>query len=101
MRRAGIARQGAREARADEAGREPGELPTWVWVAGLLATGVFCTAVLSPLLGMKVYEPIAAIVLALLVAVLAVRALGETDLVRYLFSPQQLMMPRSLCASLV
>jgi len=35
---------------------------------------------MTPLLHMRVYEPIAAVVLALLVAVLAVRALGQTDL---------------------
>lgn len=33
------------------------------------------------MLHMKPYEPITAVALALLVAVLAVRALGETDLV--------------------
>ena len=56
-------------------------LPTWVWIVGLLVSAVFCTAVLTPMLHMKVYEPIAAVALALLVAVLAVRALGQTDLV--------------------
>lgn len=65
-------------------------LPTWVWVAGLLTSGIFCTAVLTPMLHMKVYEPIAAVALALLVAVLAVRALGQTDLVRS---------PSSICGS--
>ena len=56
-------------------------IPTWVWLAGLAVSAIFCTAALSPLLHMKVYEPIAAVILALLVAVLAVRALGQTDLV--------------------
>ena len=56
-------------------------IPTWVWVVGLSVSAIFCTAVLAPLLHMKIYEPIAAVVLALLVAVLAVRALGQTDLV--------------------
>lgn len=32
------------------------------------------------MMGMPLYEPLAAVILALLVAVLAVRALGETDL---------------------
>ena len=50
------------------------------WVAGLVASAAFCTAVLVPMMGMPLYEPLAAVVLALLVAVLAVRALGETDL---------------------
>ena len=50
------------------------------WVAGLVASAAFCTAVLVPMMHMPLYEPLAAVVLALLVAVLAVRALGETDL---------------------
>ena len=58
-----------------------GRLPTYVWIVGLILAGAFCTAVLSPMLHMKFYEPIAAVVLSLFVAVLAVRALGETDLV--------------------
>jgi hypothetical protein len=33
------------------------------------------------MLGMSPYQPIAAVILALFVSVLAVRALGETDLV--------------------
>lgn len=61
-------------------------IPTVVWVAGLLASTVFCTAVLSPMLHMKAYEPAIAVILALLVAVLAVRALGETDLVKIFFT---------------
>ena len=61
--------------------RDIGRLPSWVWVGGLICSGIFCTAVLTPMLKMKVYEPIAAVVLALLIAILAVRALGETDLV--------------------
>ncbi len=36
--------------------------------------------VMVPLLGMRLYEPVAAVAVALLVAVLAVRALGQTDL---------------------
>ena len=56
-------------------------IPTWVWLLGLAASGIFCTAALAPMLHMKIYEPIAAVILALLVAVLAVRALGQTDLV--------------------
>ena len=57
-------------------------IPTYIWVGGLALSGAFCTAVLSPMLDMRPYEPMVAMVLALLVAVLAVRALGETDLVR-------------------
>lgn len=61
--------------------KDEGRLPSWIWVGGLVCSGGFCTAVLSPMLNMKVYEPIAAVMLALLIAILAVRALGETDLV--------------------
>eukprot|EP00803_Ostreobium_quekettii_P003250 evm.model.scf_709EXC.8 EVM.evm.TU.scf_709EXC.8 scf_709EXC:60379-67519(-) len=57
-----------------------GDIPTSWWVGGLLAATVLCTAVVSPMFSMAVYEPIVAVLLALLVAVLAVRALGETDL---------------------
>ena len=49
-------------------------------MGGLVLSAAFCTAVMTPLLHMRVYEPLAAVVLALLVAVLAVRALGQTDL---------------------
>ena len=56
------------------------EIPTWWWVGGLCVSAVFCTCVLSPMLGLPAYEPLAAIILAVFVAVLAVRALGETDL---------------------
>ena len=45
-----------------------------------MLSAAFCTGVMTPLLHMRVYEPLAAVVLALLVAVLAVRALGQTDL---------------------
>lgn len=64
-------------------------IPTWVWLVGLAISAIFCTAALSPLLHMKVYEPIAAVVLALLVAVLAVRALGQTDLVGLIISAHE------------
>jgi hypothetical protein len=50
------------------------------WAGGLAASSVACTAVLAPMLGLRWYEPLAAVALALLVAVLAVRALGQTDL---------------------
>ena len=49
-------------------------------MAGLAASAALATAVLSPMFGLPVLEPLAAVALALFVAVLAVRALGETDL---------------------
>lgn len=61
-------------------GRPCRTISTYWWVGGLVLSAAFCTAVMTPLLHMRVYEPLAAVVLALLVAVLAVRALGQTDL---------------------
>ena len=55
-------------------------IPASWWAGGLAASAAACTAVLAPMLGLRWYEPLAAVVLALLVAVLAVRALGQTDL---------------------
>lgn len=49
-------------------------------MGGLAASTVLCTAVMAPMLGLRLYEPAAAVAVALLVAVLAVRALGQTDL---------------------
>lgn len=59
---------------------EIGRIPNWWWMGGLAASAVFCTAVLSPMLHLPWFHPVAALILALLVAVLAVRALGQTDL---------------------
>lgn len=56
------------------------QVPTSFWVVGLIASIALCTAIMSPIMHMPVYEPIAASALAVLVAILAVRALGETDL---------------------
>lgn len=76
-------RRGASRLHGSEEERDaPGRgIPTYVWVAGLVLSTVVCTGVLSPMLRMPVFQPIAAVAIALLVAVLAVRALGETDLV--------------------
>lgn len=83
-------RQAGAQPRSSDAEDLPGRgIPTWVWVAGLGASAALCTAVLSPLLKMAVWQPLAAVAVALLVAVLAVRALGETDLVRLLLPQKQ------------
>ncbi|EIE19928.1 OPT superfamily oligopeptide transporter [Coccomyxa subellipsoidea C-169] len=66
------------EAERERDGCQP--IPTSWWVGGLAASTVLCTAVMVPLLGLRLYEPAAAVAVALLVAVLAVRALGQTDL---------------------
>ncbi len=55
-------------------------IPTAWWVGGLMLSGAFCTAMLTPMLDLPVIDPLTAVGLALLVAVLAVRALGQTDL---------------------
>jgi hypothetical protein len=55
-------------------------VPTAWWVGGLAASWVLCTAILVPLLQLPLYEPLVALLLAGLVALLAVRALGQTDL---------------------
>eukprot|EP01132_Coremiostelium_polycephalum_P000385 gene385-486_t len=52
---------------------------TW-WIGGLVISSIACIAIISPLFDVKVYETGIAIILALLTSVLAVRALGETDL---------------------
>ncbi len=66
----------------DDQDHDPAEqrIPTAWWVGGLLVSGAFCTALLTPMLDLPVIDPLAAVGLALLVAVLAVRALGQTDL---------------------
>ena len=63
-----------------ESDPEEQRIPTAWWVIGLGASGLFCTALLTPMLELPIRDPLAAVGLALLVAVLAVRALGQTDL---------------------
>lgn len=80
---AGPLRTDAAEDEDDAGGRADADswmLSARFWVPGLLASTGLCTAILSPLLGMPVHEPLIAVLLALLVALLAVRALGQTDL---------------------
>ena len=50
------------------------------WLPGLLASTVLCMCVLSPPMNMPPHEPLIAVLLALLGALLAVRALGQSDL---------------------
>lgn len=56
------------------------QIPTWWWMAGMGAAVALCTAILTPLMHLPVYEPIIAAVVAILISILSVRALGETDL---------------------
>ena len=55
-------------------------VPASWWGTGLALSCALCVATSSSVFGLPVYETLVAVVLALLVAVLAVRALGETDL---------------------
>lgn len=56
------------------------QVPRSWWLTGLIVSVVLCTAILAPLFSMPVYEPLIATLIACLTSVLAVRALGETDL---------------------
>jgi len=59
----------------------PSELvPFSWWSSGLAVSCAVCAAISSAVFSLPVYESAIAVVLALLVAILAVRALGETDL---------------------
>ena len=55
-------------------------VPTGWWLSGLGAATVLCAAVLSPMFHLPVWQVVVAVGLSCLVAVLAVRALGQTDL---------------------
>lgn len=55
-------------------------IPTWAWLSGLIGSLVAATAVIGTLFPMPYWQVAVAMCLAMLVAVLAVRALGETDL---------------------
>lgn len=54
---------------------------TWkIWLPGLLITSMLSTFTLAPMFNMPPLEPALAVLFSLLVSVLAIRALGETDL---------------------
>ena len=55
-------------------------VPTSWWLAGVVGATALCAAVVSPLFGIPPYQIVVAVALSCLVAVLAVRALGQTDL---------------------
>lgn len=56
------------------------QVPREWWITGLVASALLCVCVVSPMFSMPWYEPTIAVVFSTLVSVLAVRALGETDL---------------------
>lgn len=55
-------------------------LPVWAWAGGLLACTVLAVAVLVPLAGVSPGESISAVLFSLPISIVAVRALGATDL---------------------
>ncbi|KYR00052.1 hypothetical protein DLAC_03195 [Tieghemostelium lacteum] len=55
-------------------------VPRFWWITGLVVSSIACVAIVSPLYEIKVYETAIAIIMALLTSILAVRALGVTDL---------------------
>ncbi|EFA78201.1 hypothetical protein PPL_08851 [Heterostelium album PN500] len=59
---------------------ESQQVPRKWWISGLVVSTVLCVAIVSPLFDVPVYQTFIAVVLAMLTSVLAVRALGETDL---------------------
>eukprot|EP00026_Physarum_polycephalum_P003986 Phypoly_transcript_04003.p1 GENE.Phypoly_transcript_04003~~Phypoly_transcript_04003.p1 ORF type:complete len:681 (+),score=94.37 Phypoly_transcript_04003:110-2152(+) len=56
------------------------QVPKQWWILGLIASSLLCMCTVSPMFGMPFHEPLIAVVFACLTSVLAVRALGETDL---------------------
>jgi OPT family oligopeptide transporter len=55
-------------------------VPSPWWAGGFAASLVLCVAVVSPLFGLPAWQTVVAVLLSCLVAILAVRALGQTDL---------------------
>lgn len=55
-------------------------VPRWWWMSGLLCCFAVAMAVLLPVAHMSAGEAIAALLLSLPIAVIAIRALGETDM---------------------
>ncbi|KAJ1959025.1 OPT super [Dipsacomyces acuminosporus] len=55
-------------------------VPGWVIWGGLLASTLICMGVVKAIFNVPLYDTLIAVILALPLAVIAVRALGETDL---------------------
>ncbi|KAJ1984279.1 OPT super [Dimargaris verticillata] len=55
-------------------------VPNWVVYGGLLVSSILCVVAMTILFGIPVYATILGVVLACLLSILGVRALGETDL---------------------
>lgn len=56
------------------------KFPDWIWISGIVVSIIMATGVFGYLFPMPHWQVAVAMLLAMLVAVLAVRALGETDL---------------------
>lgn len=55
-------------------------VPTKVWASGLFGSTVLCVAIVSPMFEIPVWEVTLSVLISFLIGVLAVRALGQTDL---------------------
>ena len=55
-------------------------VPTSWWLGGLCAAVVLVVAIFSPMFDLQIWQILTAVALSCLVAILAVRALGQTDL---------------------
>jgi hypothetical protein len=73
---------GPGKADADDTASDPWGwmLSVRCWGPGLLLSTAVAIAILAPMMSMPWYEPLVAVIFSLLVALLAVRALGQTDL---------------------
>ena len=56
------------------------EVPAVVWLPGLFLSGLLCVAIVAPVMNIDAGEVVVAVILAVLVAPLAIRALGVSDL---------------------
>eukprot|EP00123_Amoebidium_parasiticum_P014363 comp22462_c0_seq1/m.33813 comp22462_c0_seq1/g.33813 ORF comp22462_c0_seq1/g.33813 comp22462_c0_seq1/m.33813 type:complete len:664 (-) comp22462_c0_seq1:165-2156(-) len=56
------------------------QVPEWWWVCGLVASTVLCVLVDAPLFRMPIWQPLVGVLLGCVVSLMAVRALGDTDL---------------------
>ncbi|GAM25333.1 hypothetical protein SAMD00019534_085080 [Acytostelium subglobosum LB1] len=55
-------------------------VPNKWWIIGLVISTISCVAIISPLFDVAAYQTLLAVLVALLTSVLAVRALGVTDM---------------------
>merc|ERR1712228_791754 len=76
----GVPRSGPKPAGALEVARPSELVPTVWWASGIVAATALAVSVLSRMFQVSLWQVTAAVLLSCLVAVLAVRALGQTDL---------------------